>query len=400
MPIAVVCNSCQAKLKVPDAAAGKTGKCPQCGTVIRVPASQPPTEPAATARTQPPPTRKQTAPSEPQQMQATDAPAPRPGTAARRVPQGEGPDTLDPPSHRENVQADEDGSQQPQELHQAYEEVDKDDQPKKRPRKKIVDENRPKKRQRKEEVSSRAQEKANLADSQLFDVSQWRLRKQPKRIVLPVKKPYRCDFYDMDGQTHLGIVKERCNAVMKMLFGRFTFLNIDLEFRDSETDPLLFAVRVPGVRFTVRSLFAILGLPSRTVEVVDADGELVASFVMKLAFTAKFHVYDGNDEKIGDFRFSTFDMKNKLPARMILTSLDGQELGTITGQDQLDLMKQIESGKKVIFSAKLLPKEPDLIVSLNANAPDPMAAKKLLMAAAIAMRLFNVHTMFDDNKKV
>lgn len=37
----IVCTNCQAKIKVPDSAAGKRGKCPKCGTVLTIPAAVP-----------------------------------------------------------------------------------------------------------------------------------------------------------------------------------------------------------------------------------------------------------------------------------------------------------------------------------------------------------------------
>jgi predicted Zn finger-like uncharacterized protein len=35
----ITCSNCQAKIRVPDAAAGKKGKCPKCQTVITIPAA-------------------------------------------------------------------------------------------------------------------------------------------------------------------------------------------------------------------------------------------------------------------------------------------------------------------------------------------------------------------------
>ncbi len=37
----ITCSNCQSKIKVPDSAAGKKGKCPKCGTVIAIPAQAP-----------------------------------------------------------------------------------------------------------------------------------------------------------------------------------------------------------------------------------------------------------------------------------------------------------------------------------------------------------------------
>jgi predicted Zn finger-like uncharacterized protein len=40
----ITCSNCQSKIRVPDSAAGKKGKCPKCGTVIAIPAAEAPTE--------------------------------------------------------------------------------------------------------------------------------------------------------------------------------------------------------------------------------------------------------------------------------------------------------------------------------------------------------------------
>lgn len=42
MPIRVACPNCGNVLGAPDAAAGKKGKCPKCGTIIPIPAPPPP----------------------------------------------------------------------------------------------------------------------------------------------------------------------------------------------------------------------------------------------------------------------------------------------------------------------------------------------------------------------
>src|SRR5882724_8138358 len=68
----VTCSNCQSKIRVPDSAAGKKGKCPKCGNVITIPSLGAPTdepapEPAAEAPAgspfdfssdEPPPARK------------------------------------------------------------------------------------------------------------------------------------------------------------------------------------------------------------------------------------------------------------------------------------------------------------------------------------------------------
>lgn len=40
----VTCSNCQTKIRVPDSAAGKKGKCPKCGTIIAIPALDAPEE--------------------------------------------------------------------------------------------------------------------------------------------------------------------------------------------------------------------------------------------------------------------------------------------------------------------------------------------------------------------
>jgi predicted Zn finger-like uncharacterized protein len=42
----ITCSNCQSKIRVPDSAAGKKGKCPKCGTVITIPLEEPPAEAA------------------------------------------------------------------------------------------------------------------------------------------------------------------------------------------------------------------------------------------------------------------------------------------------------------------------------------------------------------------
>lgn len=36
----ITCSNCQSKIRVPDSAAGKKGKCPKCGSVIVIPAAE------------------------------------------------------------------------------------------------------------------------------------------------------------------------------------------------------------------------------------------------------------------------------------------------------------------------------------------------------------------------
>ncbi len=40
----ITCSNCESKIRVPDSAAGKKGKCPKCGIVIAIPAAEAPLE--------------------------------------------------------------------------------------------------------------------------------------------------------------------------------------------------------------------------------------------------------------------------------------------------------------------------------------------------------------------
>lgn len=61
MPIEISCNSCNKRLRVPDNAAGKRVKCPQCQTVLSVPAtgaaSSPAPAPVAATKSTPTPSK-------------------------------------------------------------------------------------------------------------------------------------------------------------------------------------------------------------------------------------------------------------------------------------------------------------------------------------------------------
>jgi len=56
----IACTNCQAKIKVPDSAAGKKGKCPKCGTMLIIPVAPPAEEmkaPQTGMMAEPPPAR-------------------------------------------------------------------------------------------------------------------------------------------------------------------------------------------------------------------------------------------------------------------------------------------------------------------------------------------------------
>jgi DNA-directed RNA polymerase subunit RPC12/RpoP len=76
MPIEFACSSCQQTVRVADAAAGKKGKCPKCGTILDIPNASP-TAPGASAAAAP---RPKPAPA------AAPKPAPKPAAPAASKP--------------------------------------------------------------------------------------------------------------------------------------------------------------------------------------------------------------------------------------------------------------------------------------------------------------------------
>jgi hypothetical protein len=243
--------------------------------------------------------------------------------------------------------------------------------------------------------------KADFGKSQLFGEKKWMLHKK-ERIFASKAFPYRCEFYRPHAEGMAGVVQERCNRFLKFFFGGIPvigkFLSIKLDVRDGDGKPLLFVIRIPGFRFpkfNLTGLLEIFGIKNKTVEILDADGEFVCSFVMPLiSLTPKFTVYDAREQIIAEFRFKTLDMKKGTPPRMCLLSPDGEEWGSVTGEDEAKMMEGIKAGKKVIVTGHFFRKA-GLMASVNPSGDRPIT-KQMLLAAAIAMRIFNIHKIFEQ----
>jgi hypothetical protein len=411
VPLLITCPSCESKLKLPDhlAGTGKMLKCPKCqGTVSTgkpKPAKEAEEAPQEeTVRAPAPPSAARSAPKKRQRDDDEDE-APRSGARSRAKD-----DDDDAPRKRHRDDDDEDEA--PRSRAKAKHDDD-DEPPKKRRRendedndaprsrakaKDDDDEDAPKKGRRKDEVDDADDAppaKADLGASVLFQQSKWLLRRK-RHILFPTLNPYRLDLFTPDESQAVGVITEKCNRVLKILFGRFPFLSVNLMVRDSDTGPVLFYIRVPGLGFNVKSLLAVLGIKERRVEIVDADGELVGAFVMKsLSLTPSFHVYDANEEKIGDFKFKTLDMKKGLPPRMILQSMDGEQWGFVTGEGEAKAQEQMNAGKKIVVTVAVF-KKFGLMITVDPGDGDRPITKKMLIAAAVAMRLFGAKTIFDN----
>lgn len=103
----VTCSNCQSKIRVPDSAAGKKGKCPKCGNVIVIPALEAPADEPAPAAAgspfdfsgdEPPPARK----SSRQTDDAVEAPTPSRKSKARLADDKEVVETADDDEAEDN----------------------------------------------------------------------------------------------------------------------------------------------------------------------------------------------------------------------------------------------------------------------------------------------------------
>jgi predicted Zn finger-like uncharacterized protein len=117
----ITCSNCQSKIKVPDNAAGKKGKCPKCGNVIVIPAAEPPVD-------------EDIAPAPKSSASAFEAPAkkkpaPPPAEEEDYVEEGE------PPLPKSKSARDEDEIED--EEYDEQEEEDDDDRPSRKKLKKL-----------------------------------------------------------------------------------------------------------------------------------------------------------------------------------------------------------------------------------------------------------------------
>jgi predicted Zn finger-like uncharacterized protein len=222
----------------------------------------------------------------------------------------------------------------------------------------------------------------------------WLLKKE-ERILFPNLFPFRLDLLQTDGKSLLGYVKETTSRLFKMFVGGTRigrFFPIYLGVFENDGEPAPFVIRIPGLKFNPMGL--LLGMKERKVEVVTHEGELICSFVMQLfSLTPSFHVRGPDDQKIADLKFKTLDMKKGLPPRMILQSLDGQEWGIVTGEEEAKIAEQLKAGKKFIATGTFF-KKLGLLVKVDPNAADRVINKQMLIAAAVAMRIFDVHKIF------
>jgi hypothetical protein len=341
MALVITCPACVAKLKVPDhlAGTGKLLKCPRCQEKIPVRATKPKLSNDDDA-----------APPEPEPRSITASVTPR-----KR-------------QRKEDELA-----------------------PKERKHEADQDEPAPEKRKR---------SPAAAQDSILLGEASWMLRK--KEGFFHKLYPYRCEFFRPGSKEIVGVVEEKCNRLFKALFGGAPLIGrllpIHLQVRDGDDQPLLFTVRVPGLRLFRFSLATLLGLKEKEIEVLEANGEFVCSFVMKLlSLTPNFTVYGPDQNKIGEFRFKLPDLRKGQAPRMCLRSAAGEEWGTVMGEHEAEAMQMLKEGAKTKVTVRFLPPKAGLVITVNPEFANETMAKQLLLSAAVAMRIFGVYKIFLQN---
>lgn len=240
----------------------------------------------------------------------------------------------------------------------------------------------------------RIKKSSKASDSALLAESTWILKKE-ERIFFSNIFPYRLDLFQSDSKTQIGFVKENTNRLFKVFVGGTIigrFFPIKLGVYESDGEPAPFLIRIPGLKFNPMML---LGMKERRVDVITHDNEVICSFVMKFSLTPSFHVYDGENQKIADFKFKTLDMKKGLPPRMILQSLEEEVWGTVTGENEAYITEQLKSGEKKVITT-FTTKKYGLLLKVDPNNGNQVISKQMIIAASVAMRLFDVHKIFDN----
>jgi hypothetical protein len=222
-------------------------------------------------------------------------------------------------------------------------------------------------------------------ESTLLGEETWVLRRR-QVFVLRTMFALRYEFVRPGTNETLGVVDERPPLWVRLLrgFPRLRrFLPNNFEVRDGDNEPLLFTLRYTGLAL------------QKTIEVLDADGELLVSLVLKMFSLVKnFTVYGPDQEKAAEFRFKMGDYRKGQVPRMSLFGADGEEWGFMTGEDHMEALQMIQEGKKVAVKVKFLAPKPGLFISLNGDAARSANRKTLVLAAAVVMKLFGLDVMF------
>ena len=109
-----------------------------------------------------------------------------------------------------------------------------------------------------------------------------------------------------------------------------------------------------------------------------------------------FTVYGPDDEKIGEFRFKFGNFRDGNVPRVRLV-LDERESGSVTGENEQKVAKDIQAGKKMSVQVSFLPPKAGLYVAMKPEAGGGTEEKIQLLAGAVVLKLFGFDKMFQQN---
>jgi hypothetical protein len=344
MPIRIVCPSCQARMKAPDAMAGRKTKCPKCGGPIMVTAEEKPSVPREKAATE---AERGVVPRSPKPAAAAGAERRRDQSddaAVKRRPH-------ETPAAAKSRRAAEDKD---------YDDLE------------IV---------RPGAGTAREGPATTWATSALGQRE--RLLVTRGSVFQLSSLIYR-DFNILDPETKqpIGVASDNPGTLVQCLrclsFGRFSLRNLlptNLEVREDEKGPLLFRIRraPQWLKFFV------------TVEIYDGTGHLLGYFKNKIfALFGGFWVYDADDNKVAELKFQM-----GLPPKMMFVTAEGEALGSVYPEGA---RKAIEQGK--VSTVVTLGRAPGLDLKISERMKDDPAARLLMLAAVLAMQFSGIGGKF------
>jgi hypothetical protein len=234
------------------------------------------------------------------------------------------------------------------------------------------------------EKTTKRQKQAEAPTSALLGETSWMLRFK-ERFLITKWYNKRYDLFLPGTKDMVGVIEEKPALWVKLLrgFGNIRrFLPNKYEARDADGQEVLFTVRYNGFSFRKR------------IEVVDADGQLVAAFVLKLfTLVTNFTVYGADNEKIGEFRFRMADLRNGKAPRVSLL-LDGTEQGSVTGEEEMAMTRQYQEGKKMAVKVAFMPQKAGLYIAVDPASAGDSRLKIQLLAGALVLKLFGFDKVF------
>lgn len=237
----------------------------------------------------------------------------------------------------------------------------------------------------------------DCADTELFAESGWMIRNK-ERFLLGAWFRVRYDVFRLGTKEIIGLVEERNPLWVSILGANNTirqFLPRRFELRDAD-DRVLLRMRTPGAGLMG---LVMLARPGKMF-VFDAEDEPIGTYLLATKFfgTPSLALVGPDEEKLGDFKFQMANIKEGIPPRMALVGPEGQEWGSVTGEEIMeainDAKRAKEGGPKVTFSFKFLPPPPGLHTTMEPDYGDDVLPKALLLAGAAALKVFRIDAIF------